>query len=292
MPPLSTPAAPPDWIEFFCGIGGVATALAPETQILAIDQNPLALAFYRANHAHTVWNRNICGLRAAELPSGAFWWLSPPCQPYTIKGARRDAEDPRAAPLKHLIRLLPQCAPPTLYLENVPGFVGSQMQQLLLETLRSMDYNLEEVELCPTHFGVPMRRRRYYLRASRGLEPLQLPPPRPLRPLREWLGEEEAELRVSDVTQARYVGAIHEVDPNEEGAIATCFGSAYGRSVVRAGSYLRVPGGLRAFSPREVLRLLGFGEPQLPARLSRLQLWSLAGNSVSVPVLRWLLAGH
>ena len=92
--------------------------------------------------------------------------------------------------------------------------------------------------------------------------------------------------------QQRYVGAIHEVDPEEEEAITSCFTSSYGRAVVRAGSYLRAPDGLRAFSPREVFRLLGFGAPQLPAQLSRLQLWSLAGNSVSVPVVRWLLTSH
>lgn len=32
--------------------------------------------------------------------------LSPPCQPYTRRGARRDAEDPRASSFLHLISLL------------------------------------------------------------------------------------------------------------------------------------------------------------------------------------------
>ncbi len=283
----------PHWLEFFAGVGGVATVLGHDVQVLAIEQSASALAFYQANHPHPVWNRNICGLRAAELPPGAAWWLSPPCQPYTVKGARRDAEDPRAAPLKHLLSLLPECAPPAIYLENVPGFVGSEMQQRLLDLLGNLDYQIEEIEVCPTYFGVPMRRRRYYLRASRGLPPLALPPQAPLRPLQCWLDEEEeAGLRVPPALRQAYVGAIHELNPEDPAAVANCFTSSYGRAVVRAGSYLCVPDGVRAFSPREVFRLLGFGEPHFPEPLSRRQLWSLAGNSLSVPVVRWLLTGH
>lgn len=283
----------PHWVEFFAGVGGVAAVLGRHVQVLAIEQSTSALAFYQANHSHPVWNRNICGLRAAELPPGAAWWLSPPCQPYTVKGARRDAEDPRAAPLTHLLGLLPDVAPPAVYLENVPGFVGSEMQQRLLEVLGNVGYNIEEVEVCPTYFGVPMRRRRYYLRASRGLSPLSLPAQAPLQALRSWLDEEEEEgLRVPSAVRTAYEGAIHELDPEDPLVVANCFTSSYGRAVVRAGSYLRVPGGIRAFSPREVFRLLGFGEPHFPAQLSRRQIWSLAGNSLSVPVVRWLLAGH
>lgn len=51
----------------------------------------------------------ISSLQAHQLEQFAadIWMLSPPCQPYTRRGARRDAEDPRASSFLHLISLIP-----------------------------------------------------------------------------------------------------------------------------------------------------------------------------------------
>ena len=75
-------------------------------------------------------------------------------------------------------------------------------------------------------------------------------------------------------------------------AVTSCFTSAYGRSPVRAGSYLReADGRIRRFSPPEILRLLGFREMfQLPVALSYARAWPLVGNSLSVPAVRHVLA--
>jgi hypothetical protein len=80
------------------------------------------------------------------------------------------------------------------------------------------------------------------------------------------------------------------VDTQRPGACAACFTSAYGRSVVRSGSYLATPTGLRRFSPAEILRMLDFPDtyrlpPDLPLRVA----WSLVGNSLSVRAARWVL---
>jgi len=52
------------------------------------------------------------------------WLLSPPCQPYTNGGQKKDTEDPRAKALLHLIDLLPQLdvIPKYVFLENVKNF--------------------------------------------------------------------------------------------------------------------------------------------------------------------------
>ena len=99
----------------------------------------------------------------------------------------------------------------------------------------------------------------------------------PLRPLAAYLDPAPAaELAVEPTLLDRYAGAVDLVDPADPAAIASCFTAAYGRSPVRSGSYLivdRGPDGLptaaRRFSPREILRLLGFpADFTLPADLS------------------------
>jgi site-specific DNA-cytosine methylase len=49
-------------------------------------------------------------------------------------------------------------------------------------------------------------------------------------------------------------------------------------------------GKYRRFSPEEVLRLLGFPESfQFAEGLALRKKWSLAGNSLSIPVIKYLI---
>ncbi|MBE0596376.1 MAG: DNA cytosine methyltransferase, partial [Desulfuromonadales bacterium] len=171
-------------LEFFCGIGGFATAVAArELQVVgALDQSPAALAVYRRNFpAHPAREINLEHLQAADLAAfGAdFWWLSPPCQPYCARGVFRDLDDPRAASLHRLLELfaqLPEARLPQLALENVAGFARSQARDRLVRLLAERGYTLRERLLCPTDLGVPMRRPRYYLTAARTAFSLAIPP--------------------------------------------------------------------------------------------------------------------
>ena len=89
----------------------------------------------------------------------------------------------------------------------------------------------------------------------------------------------------------RYRGALDVVDAGDPDAVTSCFTSAYGRSVVRSGSYLATASGIRRFSPDEILRLLGFpASYRLPSDLPRSNAWRLVANSLSIPVVRSILS--
>ena len=281
-------------LELFCGIGGAAAALAGRAEVaLAIDINRLALEVYTANFPHPVAARTLESLSAAELArTGAdLWWLSPPCQPFTRRGLGRDDEDPRSQGLLALARHIPAVRPRFIALENVPGFAGSRSHARLSEALAAGGYEVAERLLCPSELGAPSRRLRFYLVASReGLAEPRPPARTPitLRSCLEWPPEEgaPAELALDPALAQRYRHAIDVVDADDPAALTACFTSAYGRSPVRSGSYLATSGGLRRFSPREVLNLLGFPAGyRLPAGLSLANGWRLAGNSLSVPAV-------
>jgi site-specific DNA-cytosine methylase len=301
-------------LELYCGIGGCAAALAglpAATRVVAaIDVDRRALEIYRRNFPHPAPHRTrartLDSISARELAGyeADLWWLSPPCQPFTRRGLRRDEADPRArsflALLDRLDDLGPE-APRHLALENVPGFAGSRCHARLLATLERAGYRFREGCLCPSELGVPNRRRRYYLAASRDGEvgdwlPAAGEPPQP-GPLASFLDPpdqtaRQPELRVDPDLARRYEGALDVVSPEAPAQVTACFTAAYGRSPVRSGSYLRLPdNNLRRFSPQEILRLLGFPEsyalpPGLPARKT----WPLVGNSLSVPAVRRVLA--
>lgn len=296
----------PRVVELYCGIGGCAAALGESAVITAaLDINTVALEVYRHNFAHPA---SVCAIGSVRpddrrLRDADLWWLSPPCQPYTRRGRGRDLDDPRSGSLVHLLELLVRMRPLAIALENVPELAGSRAHARLLEALAAGGYAVAERVLCPTELGVPNRRRRFYLVASReGLNgwaaaqppAAAAPPPgvAPLRPLATFLDPEDPlQLRIPPELLLRYQHAVDVVDAEDPRAIAATFTAAYGRSPVRAGSYLRRGGIVRRFSPGEILRLLGFPAGyRLPAELARHNAWRLVGNSLSVPAVREVLA--
>lgn len=299
--PLGTVRA----LELFCGIGGFAAAVAGwNVQVVgALDQSAEALAVYRRNFpTHPAHQLDLERVSAWELTnfSAEIWWLSPPCQPYCERGVRRDLADHRARSLVRILELLARIPddrlPRHLALENVAGFVGSQAHNRLTGLLSDRGYNLLERQLCPTGLGVPSRRPRYYLAASR--DPLPAPEPSPPEQCQELAAyldplTDEAmpsELRLAEDILDRFGKGLRILDPSDPDAYTTCFTAGYGRSIVNAGSYLRHGGTVRRFTPGEIARLLHFPAGfSFPATMPLRKQWHLVGNSLSIAAVREVL---
>jgi len=285
-------------IEFFSGIGGFAQAarvLGIEI-VAAFDQDRDASRVYEMNYGLRPIVRNLDSIKAAEIPDADLWWMSPPCSPYTIRGAQRDERDPRALSLINLSRLVNEIKPSLLIIENVIGFSSSVVLAQLKNRLAGLGYQCFEHSLCPTQFGIPMRRPRVFFCAlshkvqSRS-QSVQDPDQemeatlQNIRPLSEFLDpspDEALNVEVRDLERYRPVTNI--VDPAQPGETAICFTSGYGRCWKASGSLLRMTNGnVRHFAPIEILRLLGFEDGfRLPEKLSLIKQWRLVGNSLDV----------
>ncbi len=302
----------PDIVDLFCGIGGVAeatrddldTPTGPDARagsdgdafrvVAALDVDRRVGPIYAVNHGVEPRHRTLESID--EIPAADLWWLSPPCQPYTSRGRRLQEDDPRSAALQHLIDRLDRQRPRWMILENVPPFAGSAHHRRLTAVLRQAGYVVAEDVLCPTAWGVPMRRPRFYLRAARDGERLaEVTPVKDPRPITQFLDEsawEDATLRLDERQFRRFAPAMRLVDADRSAAVASCFTSAYGRSPVRAGSYLcrGAESGIRRFSPREIARLMGFRDDfWWPKQLDSRARYRLLGNALSVTVVRALL---
>lgn len=287
-------------LELYCGIGGAASALRPGATVArAYDVSELALGVYRSAHDHPADCVSLESLPTARLAAADadLWWLSPPCQPFTRRGHGGDEADPRSRSLLSLVPKMVAVEPRYLALENVPGFADSATRGRLCAALESAGYALEERLICPTELGVPMRRRRYYLLASAPGAPRVARSASSVdRALDDCVAsrfDDHPDLAVDPAIREAYRGALDIVTRDDPDARCACFTSAYGRSPVRSGSYLRMPRGrLRRFHPREILALLGFPRDfRLPEDLDCRRAWRLVGNSVSVDVVRhWLSA--
>jgi site-specific DNA-cytosine methylase len=122
--------------------------------------------------------------------------------------------------------------------------------------------------------------------ASQDQRPRFVPTDIPVRTLPDFLEPDPpSPVFLAEHIYNRFRQAIHVIDPFDQTAVANCFTSAYGRSPVRSGSYLHHDGRVRYFSPREILRLLGFPASfQIPSDVTPETAWRLVGNSLSVDV--------
>lgn len=280
-------------LELFSGIGGLAEAAVDHEIVGAVDHDLAAQAVYAANFAHPRHTRNLTAVKAEWLAAFAadVWWMSPPCAPHGVRGRREDLADPRSAAFVHLLAQLPRVRPRAVALENVPGFAGSAAHARFREATEAAGLvHRAEREICPTELGIRGVRRRFYAVAS--ADPLR-PGPLPREPLRlrEVVRDEDREaLAVPEAVVARFGGAFHRVDPDDDDAIAACFTRAYARSPVYAGSYLALRDRVRYFAPEEIARLHGHRAGFSFAGLSERDAWRRVGNGLSVPVVRAVLS--
>ena len=163
-------------LEFYSGVGGLRYALeAMEDRegevVAAFDINDMANDVYQHNFGDRPQQRNIAALTASELDEwkADLWMMSPPCQPYTRNGLKKDVEDGRAESFLELLVQLERMAHPpvSILVENVVGFETSRTREKLLHMLESEGYAIEEYILSPIDLGIPYTRPRYFLLASK-----------------------------------------------------------------------------------------------------------------------------
>ncbi len=202
-------------LELFAGIGGAAIALrsiSAEVRV-AVDIDLHALQVYRDNFpSHQTIAAEIASLDLSQFASN-FWWLSPPCLPFTSKGRQRDLDDRRTDSLVAVLKQIPALLPEFVVLENVPPFAESRACRLTSALLEANGYQVAIEVRCPTELGYPMRRRRCFVVASRrGLRDLQ-PMSQPFKPLRTFLDPPDTPQRsVPETLHKAYRSAMDIVD--------------------------------------------------------------------------------
>ncbi len=279
-------------LELFSGLGGWRQALRSRgTVVAAYDVSEAANATYALNHGDQPKARELATVPLAEVAAqeADTWLMSPPCQPFCRMGSHEGLDDRRSRAFRHLMDLFEEAPPDQLVLENVDGFLGSDAHALLSERIRAEGMHQLDLQACPSRFGLPNRRPRVFIVASR--KPLDPRPQPDLAPrlLADFLdAEEDHSLYLGPEILDRHYLGLDLVEPGDRRS--ACFIGGYGRRFVGSGSFLKTEQGIRRFSPAEVARLLGLPEGfRFPETLSLEARYRLLGNSLSIPVAAWAL---
>lgn len=131
-----------------------------------MDINTVANVVYCHNHPDTpMMNNNIqkLSLKTIDKLQVNTILMSPPCQPHTRVGQKRDIEDNRSDALNHICEMLPLCRSiEYILMENVKGFEESMAREIYVAALVKSGYYYREFILTPTQMGIPNTRHRYY----------------------------------------------------------------------------------------------------------------------------------
>ncbi len=179
-------------IDLFSGCGGLSQGLVDAGfEVLACAEiRPEARATYAENHKTTKIFEDIRLLSAKELMSAIgikkaeldLLAACPPCQGFSSIRTRNGmiAEDERNELIFEVLRLVKELLPKCVLIENVPRLLQDARIQKFKDALSELGYEFSEGILNAKNFGVPQRRKRMILIASR-LGEFGLPDKIPLR---------------------------------------------------------------------------------------------------------------
>lgn len=168
-------------IDLFSGCGGLSLGLsnAGFRILAAVEIDSKAASTYRKNHPDTVLIENdikcvsanellkACGLNESsnlDLLAGC-----PPCQGFSrIKRKNKsDTNDLRNDLVFEYVRIVKALKPKTILLENVPGLMKDDRFTIVIDELKMLGYYSDWAILDAADFGVPQRRKRLIMIASR-----------------------------------------------------------------------------------------------------------------------------
>ena len=171
-------------VELAAGVGGfhIGSRTVPGTHVaMAIEGCPTARSVYQEAHGlrplgvdMTDVEAVVAAVRGMSVDSDdMILFASPPCQPWSRAGTHT-ASDPRADVLAAVIDTALRLRPLKLIIENVPEMLYSDVYLDNAKRLSAVGYVVESAIVSPEHLGVPQRRRRAIVVASRDGVPVRL----------------------------------------------------------------------------------------------------------------------
>lgn len=95
-----------------------------------------------------------------------------PCQPFSVAGQRKGSDDPRHL-WPHIRRIIDECRPGWVFLENVEGHLSKGVTEVLSD-LEKMAYRPECGVFSAAEVGAPHQRKRVFILAHNERQGLQI----------------------------------------------------------------------------------------------------------------------
>ncbi len=167
--------------DFFSGCGGTSNGFvqAGLKPVFALDFDRDAVETFQSNFRNTqVEHRDIRKLQTKSISTlikdqkeaPILFCGCAPCQPFTKQNTTRIEKDERAPLLNSFARFVKGHQPHYVFIENVPGIQKIKAKgafDKFCRNLKKMGYSIATNVVAAQDYGVPQKRRRLVLIASR-----------------------------------------------------------------------------------------------------------------------------
>jgi len=295
-------------IDLFAGTGAFSLAFEATGAIDVVFANDMveqSKKAYDENFNHKLTLKNLNDINVEDIPAHDILTGGFPCQPFSIAGLQAGFNDERSNVFWKILAIIDYHNPKCVILENVKNLVSHDEHRtfnVIKTNLEQRGYHICHKVLNTADItGIPQHRERIYIVCIKSKEiydqfNLDFPqiPKKSITDMLEtnipekyyytdksstWDLVKDAVVKKDTVYQYRRV-YVRENKSNECPTLTANMGTG-GHNV----PLIRDDNGIRKLTPRECFNFQGFPSSyKLPA-LSDANLYKLAGNAVSVPVV-------
>lgn len=301
------------FIDLFAGTGGFSSALNDFgcKCVFANDFDKNSHNIYKSNHNDNFVYKNLNDINVKEIPSHNILCGGFPCQPFSIAGKRQGFEDERSNVFWKILEIIEYHKPEIIFLENVKNLKShdnGQTYKIIEENLSKYGYFIKSSILDTSKItNLPHHRERIYIVCFKDEEKFSKfdfnfskVKNDPIINFLETKIQDKYyytdKLKVYDVIKNNinknikdcntlYQFRRHYVRENKSNCCPTLTANmgTGGHNV----PLLLDDNGIRKLTPRECFNLQGFPITYiLPKDISDSGLYKLAGNAISVPVIK------
>ena len=296
-------------VDLFAGTGAFTHAFQATGKVECVFANDMVEAskkMYDENFSHKLTLKDLNEVKVEDIPPHDILTGGFPCQPFSLAGRQEGFQDPRSNVFWKILQIIDHHGPKCVVLENVKNLVShddGNTFKTIKENLETRGYHIRFNVLNTAKItGIPQHRERIYLvclKSPEIFEKFNLDFPNVNKaPVQScfvesipskyyytdasstWDLVNEHVTKQNTIYQYRRV-YVRENKSNECPTLTANMGGG-GHNV----PIIKDAKGIRKLTPRECFNFQGFpADYKLPA-MADSALYKLAGNAVSVPVIR------
>lgn len=298
-------------IDLFAGTGAFTNAFEGTGKVQGVFANDMVEAskrIYDANFSHTLTLKDLNEVKVEDIPPHDILTGGFPCQPFSLAGRQGGFQDPRSNVFWKILQIIEHHQPKCVVLENVKNLVshddGNTFKTIKGE-LENRGYHVCWKVLNTAQItGIPQHRQRIYmvcLKSKDIFDKFTLDFPHIAKgAIKDFLEKTDVHITYHYTWSSTTWPLVHQEITKED----TIY--QYRRTYVRENKSNECPtltanmgsGGhnvplikdkevIRKLTPRECFNFQGFPQTYvLPRNLADSKLYKLAGNAVSLPVVK------
>ena len=299
-------------VDLFCGTGAFSYAFHETNKVETIFANDMldsSEEIFNLNNTTKLTKKSLIDIKDQDIPKSQILTAGFPCQPFSIAGHQKGFDDERSNVFWKILSILKHNSPEIVILENVKNLQShddGKTFKIIIENLEKLNYYIKYSILNTSKItGIPQNRERIYIVCFKDktlYDNFNFDFPEiELKPVTQFLEKDiPAKYYYNDstiiydelkktvvkniLTNTIYQYRRYYVRENKNNVCPTLTANmgTGGHNV----PIILDDKGIRKLTPRECFNLQGFPIVYKLPEISTSKLYSLAGNAVSIPVVK------